>query len=348
MIIRSRNPKVLEYSFAELDTYVTSPDQFYVRNHFPEPAIDIKSWRLKVDGCVMHPLELAYNQLLEMPGRTLIATLECAGNNRVFLDPPVDGVQWGLGGISNAEWTGVPLATVLKRAGIKPEAVDVIIEGADSGEVPKEPKPVGAIHFARSLPVDKAMDDDVLLCYRMNGSELPQAHGYPLRAIVPGWYAMASVKWVKRISVTERPFKGYFQTTDYAYWEMRDEQAVRTPISRMLVKAEIARPSPHEIIPQCTDYRVAGAAWAGESNIAAVDVSTDGGRTWTKAKLLGEPVVNAWRFFEYLWNTPSSPGSYSLVARATDEQGNTQPMAHDLNRGGYMINCCMPVAVEVV
>jgi len=348
MIVLSLNPKVFEYPFNTLDKIITPNEQFYVRSHFPDPEIDIHSWRLSVEGCVSSPLQLSYDELLQMPARTVVSTLECAGNNRLFLIPPVEGVQWGLGGASTAEWTGVPLVAVLERAGIQPNAVDIILEGADSGEVELEPKPVGPIQYARSLPRAKALDPDVLLCYRMNGEELSVPHGYPLRAIVPGWYAMASVKWLKRITVSERRFGGYFQTTDYAFWQSHNALPTRVPISKMLVKAEISRPQLHETVPTNTEYHISGAAWVGESTIAKVEISTDNGETWAEAQLTGTPVRNAWQFFECLWRTPASPGVHTLLARATDENGNSQPMQHDPDHGPYMINHCLPITVEVV
>jgi DMSO/TMAO reductase YedYZ molybdopterin-dependent catalytic subunit len=345
-IVRSLNPKVFEYDFA-LKSYITPAEEFYVRNHFPQPQIDRDAWRLSLDGCVNRRLELTYKDLLQMPARTVVATLECAGNNRLFLVPPGKGVQWGLGGISNGEWTGVPLPEVLEQAGLQPQAVDVIFEGADSGEVELAPRPAAAVQYSRSLPIRKALDPDVLLCYRLNGKELSNEHGYPLRLIVPGWYAMASVKWLTRITLDDRPYGGYFQTTDYAFWDSRHGRPVRVPISQMLVKAEIARPRMHETIPLDSDYQISGAAWAGDSNVAKVEISTDSGSTWAEAQLVGTPVRNSWRFFQYSWHTASKPGVYTILARATDESGKTQPVQHNPDHGSYMINHCLPIPVKL-
>ena len=151
------------------------------------------------------------------------ATLECAGNSRVFLVPKVKGTQWELGAVGNAEWTGVSLGELLRQAGVKSGAIEVILEGADSGAIAEPPRPAGKIHFARSIPLGKAMDD-VLLAFRMNGQPLAPAHGFPLRAIVPGWYGMAAVKWLQRVVVTDRPFNGYYQTVDYAFWKKDDDR----------------------------------------------------------------------------------------------------------------------------
>jgi DMSO/TMAO reductase YedYZ molybdopterin-dependent catalytic subunit len=248
--------------------------------------------------------------------------------------------------VSTAEWGGVSLASVLERAGVRPGAVEVILEGADSGELKNPPKPSGAIHFARSLPLEKARKD-VLLAYRMNGDELPASHGQPLRAVVPGWYGMASIKWLTRIVVTDRPFQGHFQTVDYAYWDRRDGLPTRIPITEMQVKSEIARPEMHEIVPAGSRYRVFGAAWGGEHEIRRVELSADGGKTWSDAKLTGKPLRYAWQFWEHEWRTPSKPGRYTLMSRATDSRGQAQPLERQPDRENYMINHVLPIDVDV-
>ena len=209
MIIRQRNPDNLEFPFATLDHFITPNERFYVRNHFAYPNLDVRTWRLRVEGAVRQTLQLSYEELRRLPLRTVTATLEFAGNGRSFLTPASRGVQWQLGAVSNAEWTGVPLAAVLERAGLRDAAIDVVLEGADRGPAPNEPT-LGMIHFGRSLPVAKARQQDVLLAYRMNGADLPVAHGFPVRTVVPGWYGMASVKWLTRIIVTDRPFDGFW------------------------------------------------------------------------------------------------------------------------------------------
>ena len=211
----------------------------------------------------------------------------------------------------------------------------------------EDPKsPPGELKFARSIPLEKARRD-VLLAYKMNGEDLPPEHGFPVRAIVPGWYAMASVKWLQRIIVSDRPFTGYYQTIDYAYWQRREDGAELTPLSEMQVKAEIAGPAEGETVPANTSVRVHGAAWTCDAKITKVELSTDGGETWNDAKLLGESNSNAWRLWEFNWQTPSQPGKQTLVARATDSLGRTQPVLHDPDRGTYMINHVLPIEVEV-
>jgi DMSO/TMAO reductase YedYZ molybdopterin-dependent catalytic subunit len=346
MIIREKEPANLEMPFAALDGFLTPNEQFYIRSHFRVPKVDLPDWRLKVEGAVERSLNLSYEQLRERPSTTIPATLECAGNSRVFLIPKVKGTQWELGAVGNAEWTGVSLGDLLREAGVKLEAQEVILEGADLGTIAEAPKPAGEIHYARSVPRDKALDG-VLLAVEMNGEPLTPSHGFPLRAIVPGWYGMAAVKWLQRIVVTVRPYNGYYQTVDYAYWR-RDAAGVGlVPITQMQVKAAIARPGINEVIAAGIDYPVVGAAWTSDAEIVKVELSPDGGVSWQEASLGGTQVRNSWRLWDWKWATPKIGGRYVLMARATDSRGRTQPMERDLDRGSYEINHCLPVEVEV-
>ena len=353
-IVRSESPLNLEMPFSMVDSFLTPTKSFYVRSHFPIPAIDRNAWWLHVEGEVEKPFAINYEELITLESVTIPATLECAGNSRNFLQPKVKGVQWHLGAVSTAEWTGVPLATLLDRAIPKPSAREVILEGADCGMLEDPKSPPGELKFARSIPLEKARRD-VLLAYKMNSEDLPPEHGFPVRAIVPGWYAMASVKWLQRIIVSDGPFSGYYQTIDYAYWKRTDyghwqrgeNIAELTPLTEMQVKAEIARPADGETVPAKTSVCVRGAAWACDAEIGKVELSTDGGATWNDATLLGESHSNAWRLWEFTWQTPSQPGKQTLMARATDSLGRTQPVLHDPDRGTYMINHLLPIEVEV-
>ncbi|HEY2714472.1 MAG TPA: sulfite oxidase, partial [Chthoniobacterales bacterium] len=285
-IVRSEDPPNLEMPFEQLDGFITPTKSFYVRTHFPVPKIDKAKWLLRVEGEVEKPFEISYDELLKLRSIKIPATLECAGNNRDFLEPKVKGVQWGLGGVGNAEWTGVPLSILLARAGAKSGALEIILEGADRGQLEDPKSPRGEVNFARSIPLEKARD--VLLAYKMNDAELPAEHGFPVRAIVPGWYAVASIKWLQRIIVTDKPFNGYYQTLDYAYWNREGDHAELTPLSQLRIKAEIAQPKLGETVPVNSNVRVHGAAWTGDGEIAKVELSTDGGSIWSDAKLLGE------------------------------------------------------------
>lgn len=345
-IVREENPLNLEMPFEKLDCFITPTESFYVRTHFPIPKIDRKNWRLRLEGDVERPFEIGYDELLKLESRTVPVTLECAGNNRKFLEPKVKGVQWALGAVGTAEWTGVPLSVLLDRAAVKAIAREVILQGADEGELEDPKSPPGEVMFARSIPLAKARED-VLLAYKMNDVDLPSEHGFPLRAIVPGWYAMASIKWLHRIIVTDRPFNGYYQTLDYAFWRRRGDIAELIPLSEMQIKAEIARPVEGEVVRANSNMRVHGAAWTSDGEILKVELSTDGGLTWSEATLVGESRPNAWRLWEYNWRTPAKPGSQTLVARATDSRGRTQPNDRDADHGTYMINHLLPITVEV-
>ncbi len=345
-IVRSESPLNLEMPFEEVEGFLTPTESFYVRTHFPIPSIDRDAWWLHVEGEVEKPFAINYEELLQVEPVTIPVTLECAGNNRHFLEPKVKGVQWGLGAVGTAEWTGVPLSILLDRAAVKANACEVILEGADGGLLEDPKSPPGELRFARSIPLEKARAD-VFLAYKMNGGELPPEHGFPVRAIVPGWYAMASVKWLQRIIVTDQPFTGYYQTLDYAFWKRREQVAELTPLSEMQVKAQIAKPAQGESVPANSSVRVHGAAWTTDGEITKVELSTDGGSTWDDTSLIGERQPNAWRLWEFNWQTPRAPGKRTLIARATDSSGRTQPVQRDRDRGTYMINHLLPVEVEV-
>lgn len=348
LISRQRNPENLEFPFSSLDRLLTPNEQFYVRSHFGVPEVRADTWTLKVEGEVEHPITIGYDELKRMPSQTMTALLECAGNGRVFLEPPQVGIRWELGGVSTAEWTGIPLGAVLERAGLKPNAVEVILEGADQGEFQEpNPKTPGVISYARSLPLAKAKAPEVLLAYKMNGENLPARHGHPVRAVVAGWYGMASVKWLKRIVVTDKSFDGYFQTFMYAIWGRRHGLPSLVPVTDIQTKAQVARPAPFEVIPKDTNYRIQGAAWAGESDVAKVEFSDDGGKSWTKTKLLGDPLRYTWRRWEFDWRTPHRPGQLVLMVRATDSRGRVQPMERDHDRRDAVISHVLPIEVEV-
>jgi DMSO/TMAO reductase YedYZ molybdopterin-dependent catalytic subunit len=345
-IVRSEEPLNLEMPFETLDEFITPTKSFYVRTHFPIPKIDKSGWQLRVEGEIEEPFEIDYDELIKLDLRKTPVTLECAGNNRNFLEPKVKGAQWGLGAVGNAEWTGVPLSILLDRAKVKSSAREIILEGADGGKLDDPKAPPDGLKFARSIPLEKARAD-VLLAYKMNDVDLPPQHGFPVRAIVPGWYAMASIKWMARIIVTDQPFNGYYQTLDYAFWKRRGDIVELVPLSEMQLKAEIAQPAPGEVVPANSNVRVHGAAWTGDGEIAKVELSDDGGSTWNNTKLIGESKPNAWRLWEFNWRTPSKSGKQTLIARATDSKGRTQPTERDWDRGTYMINHLLPVGVEV-
>jgi DMSO/TMAO reductase YedYZ molybdopterin-dependent catalytic subunit len=308
-------------------SWVTPTPWFYVRNHFDLPAPIAADWRLRVDGCVPRPAEWTLDELAILPERTVFCTLECAGNGRSFLQSRMPGVQWGAGAIGHAEWTGIPVRHLLEKAGIQPGAAEVVFWGADRGSETDHPEPM---LFGRSLPLAKAMDADTLLATRMNGEVLDASHGYPVRLLAPGWYGVASVKWLTRIDVIQQRTGGGIETV---------------PLGPMAVKSEILRPAPGAVLGLGTN-RLFGVAWAGEEAVARVEISTDGGKNWNEAELMGLRAPYSWTLWEYLWEV-AVPGTYSLLARAVSTSGRVQPEQHDPLLGGYMIHFSRPIPVRV-
>lgn len=347
MIVRQKEPANLETPLDQVDSYLTPAELFCIRSHFKAPEVDAASYQLRIDGAFRTPLSLTLQQLKDMPSETLAATLECAGNGRVFLVPQVPGAQWELGAVSNAEWTGVPLSALLERAGLDDDTVEVVLEGADGGTPAEPPIPPGPISYARSLPRKKALQREVLIAYEMNGRELPLHHGYPVRAIVPGHYGMASVKWLTHVEAVREPFRGYWQTSDYAYWDRLDGKPVRRPLGEIKIKSEITRPRVFETLPPNQPYMMFGVAWAGETEPAGISVSTDGGQTWSDAAFLDPARRYAWRRWTFEWLTPEKPGRYTLMSRATGADGSVQPEKHDPSYGSYVINHTLPIEVFV-
>jgi DMSO/TMAO reductase YedYZ molybdopterin-dependent catalytic subunit len=348
LIIRQKEPANLETPFdLEVDSYLTPTELFYIRSHFPAPRLDVASYRLRILGAVRHPFSLSYQQLRDMRPETRVAILECAGNSRVFLVPQVPGAQWEEGAVGNAEWTGVPLVALLERAGLEEGACEIVLEGADRGVPAEKPIPPGTVSYARSVPRDKALERDVLIAYQMNGRDLPLDHGYPVRAIVPGHYGMASVKWLTDVLAVREPFQGYWQTSDYGYWDYLDGKPVRRALGEIKVKSEIARPRVYETLAPNQVYTVCGAAWAGETDITGVAVSTDGGKTWAEAEFLDPARRHGWRRWKFDWRTPKEPGRYTLMSRAKAADGSAQPDQHDPDYGTYVISHPLPIEVFV-
>ncbi len=344
LLVRSARPEDLETPVALFDSWITPNELFYVRSHLYTPSVGLDTWHLAVDGEVERPLRLGLDDLRKLPRVSLAVTLECAGNGRAFFDPPVAGVQWERGAVGNARWSGVRLADVLKRAGVKSSARYVWLNGADV--------PMGTVpDFVRQLPIEKALDADTILADEMNGLPLPVQHGFPLRAMVPGWEGAYSVKWLTHLQVASREHDGFFVQTGYKYPVRRIAPGATvdpkdmTPLTGLAVKSIIT--SPQEggalktgVIP------ITGFAWTGEAEITGVDVSVDSGSTWTKATLGTDRERHAWRQFRYDWR-PTVAGSHLLLSRATDSRGRAQPVAPHWNPSGYLWNVVDRVRVNV-
>lgn len=344
LIVRSIRPEDLETPVSLLNTWLTPNDLFYVRHHSYAAKVDVNEWKLTVGGEVQNPITLTLDELKSMPKQTVTVTLECAGNGRAFFDPPVAGIQWEKGAVGTARFVGARLADVLKKAGVKPTGQYVAMNGAD--------KPIGKMpDFIRNVPMKKALDADTILAYEMNGEALPILHGFPLRAVLPGWEGAYAVKWLTDIQVIDKEYDGFFVKTAYRYPNRRiaPGEAVTPqdmiPLTGLVVKSFINLPLDGATAPP-GKIRMSGFAWAGESNIARVDVSMDNGSSWFPAKLGKERERYAWQSFEYEFNI-AQPGSYLLMSRATDDKGNVQPVAPWWNPSGYLWNVIDRVRINV-
>jgi DMSO/TMAO reductase YedYZ molybdopterin-dependent catalytic subunit len=345
LVGRSKEPLNCELRPAMLGGDVTSTGKFFRRNHFPIPEIDPGAWRLRLSGLIRRPLSLSLGQLRAMPAESLNVTLECAGNGRTLFSPPVGGEPWGLGAVSTARWTGARLRDVLAQAGIEPTAREVVFRGADAGQVEDLPEPIS---FERSLTVGDAEHSGALLAYEMNGEPLPARHGFPVRLIVPGWYAVASVKWLSEIVLSDRPFRGYFQDTHYVYEWDRDGGPEREPVRLQRVRAMVVEPAAGQLI-SAGDLVVSGVAWSGAAPVTEVDVrvETDAGPAqagWQRARLVGPARGHGWRRWE-LPVTGLPPGPARISARAADAAGHDQLDPPEWNALGYGGNFVHAVGV---
>ena len=342
LVVHRVNPLNCETAIPALVGGVVMPNaRFYVRNHFETPSLDATAWRLTVGGLVERPMELSLRDLQNMRSQSLVATLECAGNGRSMFQPRVDGEQWNLGAVSTAEWTGVPLSEVLDRAGATPGVHDVVFRGADSGVVDKS-RP--AIAFERSLSLEDARHSEALLAYAMNGEPLPVHHGYPLRLVVPGWYAVASVKWLTEIDLIPTSFAAFFQTERYFYEWQREGRIVTEPVRLQQVRSVITSPTDEADLDP-GQLTIRGIAWSGAAPIAGVDVSVGGG-PWQPAQLIGERRRHSWQWWELLTQVDGQ-GATTIRSRATDLAGRVQPEVPNWNRLGYGGNAIQTVPVRI-
>ena len=338
--IVTSDPENSETPLASVPTWVTPTRLFFVRNHFPVPTAARDTAELTLEGLVERPLRWTFAELAAMPQHTVFATVECAGNGRSFLRQKAPGVQWGAGAIGHAEWTGVRLRDLLSAAGIKAGALEAVFFGADEGREDGQ-----QMVFSRSLLLTKALHADTIVALRMNGEWLEPNHGAPMRLFVPGWYGVASVKWLTRIQVIDHAYQGFFQTVKYSIDRATAAGKRRVPLGAGVVKSEIFHPSADEKLGLGTN-RIDGVAWAGENQIARVDVSTDGGRTWQAAHLKGVQQPYSWCQWETLW-TVTAPGVYTILSRAHTQSGETQPFEYNSDNLGYIINVVLPRKVSV-
>jgi DMSO/TMAO reductase YedYZ molybdopterin-dependent catalytic subunit len=348
LLTRSVRPEDLEMPLSGFADYITPIDRFFVRTHVAVPTVNLALWRMNVEGEVTAPLTLTMQEVKGLPSVELMAVAECAGNGRRFYDPPVPGVQWGNGAVGNGRWRGVRLPDVLRKAGIKASAREVLLNGADV--------PLGTMpDFERSIPIKKALDANTLLAYEMNGEPLPVKHGFPLRAIVPGWAGDSWTKWVTSIRVLDREHEGFWMKRAYRHpgkpvvpgTPIEPERM--QPVTSLRVKSVIAAPADGAFLLVGAPVVIRGAAWSGDAGpVEAVDVSVDGGRRWRPATLHRDQRTRfGWRQWEFEW-TPSQDAYYTLLARARDTAGNIQPLDQEWNPSGYGWNVVPRTRINVV
>jgi DMSO/TMAO reductase YedYZ molybdopterin-dependent catalytic subunit len=316
----------------------------YLLIHYDIPVVDAASWRLVVDGEVDRPLVLSLEQLRAMPSVEIAATMECAGNGRADLAPHVDSQPWVNEAVGTGAWRGVRLRDVLDGAGVRDGAVDVVFTGLDRGledEVEQS--------YQRSLSLEDALRDEVLLAYELNGIPLPPQHGFPLRLLVPGWYGMTSVKWLAHVSVVAHPFEGFQMAKRYRL--QRDEDDPGEPLTRMGPRALAVPPGvpdfhSRERFLDAGPRVLHGRAWSGWGRVTEVDVSIDAGDTWHAARVEHD-VDSPWAWSAWTYEWDATPGRHELCFRARDEAGNAQPLDGEWNVGGYANNGVQRLIVNV-
>lgn len=341
LITLSPSPKDLEMPIEDFIDEITPGEHFFVRCHTMIPQVKLPDWKLDFAGLVERPLSLTLADLKKLPSAELVSVLECAGNGRTFYRPAVAGAQWRFGSVGNARWTGVRLKDVLEKSGVKRTATQLLLDGADVPLV-KMPK------FQRTLEVGKAMHPDTLLAWEMNGKPLTADHGFPLRVIAPGWASDSWVKWLTRIELLDHDFDGFWMTTAYRHPAQHVAPGTAVdpkdmiPVTDLNVKSVIANPVEWAAPGVIT---VQGVAWSNTSPVAKVEISADAGKTWSPANFTGKPTKYGFRKFTYTWE--AAEGKYTLMSRATNEAGQSQPLEPEWNPNGYLYNAAQPMPVTI-
>jgi len=314
----------------------------YLLVHYDIPAVDATSWRLHVGGMVANPLSLDLDEIRARPPVTIPVTIECAGNGRARLNPRPVSQPWLVEAVGTAAWTGTPLAPLLRAAGLDESAVEVVFTGADHGVERGVEQ-----DYQRSLPLAEALREDALLAYEMNGEPLPVQHGYPLRLVIPGWYGMAQVKWLERITVLGEAFDGFQNSV--AYRVKAEAGQPGEPVTRIRPRALMIPPGHPDFMSRARfvtvgTHDLVGRAWSGLAPVTRVEFSADAGVTWSDAAL--DPPLGRWAWCRWSaqW-TVTEPGRYELLARATDASGAVQPVEQPWNLQGMANNMTQRVTV---
>ena len=313
---------------------------FYIRNHFEVPSLNADRFNLSINGEITQPIEFSLDQLKIFPEKSITVVMECAGNGRSSMKPQINGTAWNMGAISQAEFTGTPLHNILDKSLLSEQVQEIRFTGADRGKIHSGETE----NYIRSLPVEIANHPDTMVVWKMNGQDLPPQHGYPLRLIVPGWYGMASVKWLYEITAMSQPFNGFFQSQEYVYI---GEEGIpdHTPVTNMRVRSIFTEPDDGAKISG-DNIHITGIAWSGEGNVQKVELSFDGGDNWLPSNLHPSPTTYGVTRWEFDWH-PARTGRHSIIARATDSFGNTQPVQPVWNKGGYGNNGVHQIQISV-
>ena len=312
----------------------------YLLVHFDIPDVDVKIWRLKVGGLVSRPLSLRIGDIKKRRARTIAVTMEYAGNGRALLHPRPISQPWLVEAIGTAEWTGTPLKGILEEAGLGDGTMEILFTGHDRGVQGGQVQ-----YYQRSLSLAEATRPDVLLAYQMNGDTLPPQHGFPLRLIVPGWYGMTSVKWLDRIEAVAEPFRGYQMVSGYRYSQDADDPGSLQRVRALMIPPGIPDFLSRTRLLEAGPATLSGRAWAGRLGVSRVEVSVDGGATWSDGQLEDPVSPYAWRGWSLKWQ--AQPGPYTLCCRATDSEENVQPQEQPWTFQGMGNNMAQRVEVVV-
>jgi DMSO/TMAO reductase YedYZ molybdopterin-dependent catalytic subunit len=352
LIKRTYRPPNYETPLEYFDAPYTPNARFFVRYHLAAiPEVDPARWRLKVGGdAAATPVEFTLDDLRrQFEAVELPALCFCAGNRRGLFQPHVPGIQWGDGAMGNALWQGVRLRDVLDKAGIGQDALEIAFDGADAGVLDKTPD------FAKSLPLSKALDANTLIAYAMNGEPLPHWNGFPARLVVPGWAATYWVKHLTAINAVSKPLDSFWMKTAYRIPKGKfavdsrfpsQEAEASEPIAELVVNSLIVAPGEGQRFERGSPVEVKGVAWDGGHGIERVEVSTDGGQNWQPANLDKELGLYSWRLWSFRFN-PTQGGPATVMVRATNRRGQTQPAEPVANPAGYHRNAVQTVTVSV-